>query len=111
MAELLGGLPVAGQIGLLGTLFLLPWAALIWAVRRIITGDLVTRQQLIDARQQTVDAQADRDHWRTAHDTQQQIALRHGMTLERLLSLAETGNHVMTQIQAGLQHRGPEEQR
>lgn len=97
MAELLGGLPV-GQVGLLGALVLTPWALLAFAVRRIVTGDLVARQHVIDTL-------ADRDHWRTAHDIQQQIALKHGMTLERLLVLAETGNHVMTEIQTGLQYR------
>ena len=99
MAELFG-LPV-GQLGLIGSLVLIPWALVAFGVRRIVTGDLVAQQQLADAR-------ADRDHWRTSHDIQQQIALKHGMTLERLLSLAETGNHVMTQIQAGLHYR-PEE--
>lgn len=103
MADLLGGLPV-GQIGLVAALILAPWTLLAFAVRRIVTGDLVARQQLVDTL-------ADRDHWRAAHDTQLQVSLKHGMTLERLLSLAETGNHVMSQIQAGLLHRDPEDHR
>lgn len=100
MGDLLGGMPV-GQIGILGALFLTPWGLLAFAVRRIVSGDLVARQQVLDSI-------ADRDHWRAAHDTQQQIALKQGMTLERLLALAETGNHVMTQIQAGLHSRADE---
>lgn len=98
MVDLLGGLPV-GQIGLVAGLILAPWTLLAFAVRRIVTGDLVARQQLVD----TI---ADRDYWRVAHDTQLQVSLKHGMTLERLLSLAEAGNHVMTEIQAAVtQHR------
>ena len=108
MAELLGGLPV-GQLGLLGTLLLLPWAALVWTVRRIITGDLVTRQQLLDARQQLQDKETDCAYWRTIADTAQQIGLKQGMTQERQLVIAESTLHVVNQIQAGLfRSEGPQ---
>jgi hypothetical protein len=96
VADALAGLPV-GNLGagaLVGIIALL-----------ILTGRLVPRQQLLDVRQQVLDVQADRDYWRTAHDTQQQIALKHGMTLERLLVLAETSDHALNQIQTGLQFR------
>lgn len=103
MGDLFAGLPI-GQLGLIGALVLLPWTLLAFVVRRIVTGDLVTRQQLLDE-------QAENAYLRTTLDTQLQVLLKLGMTAERLLGLAETGNHVMTQIQAGLQRRGPEEPR
>lgn len=59
----------------------------------ILSGRLVTRRQLQDV-------QADRDYWRQAHDTQQQISLKEGMTLERLLVLSETSAHALQEIQA-----------
>ena len=66
----------------------------------ILTGRLVTRRQLQDV-------QADRDYWRTAHDTQQQVTLKQGMTLERLLTLAEASEHALSAIQSGM-HRAEE---
>jgi hypothetical protein len=95
VGDVLSGLPVGGISAgaLVGLIVLL-----------ILRGNLVPRQQLIDARQQVMDAQADRDYWRAAYDTQQQIALKQGMTLERLLVLAETDSHALTQIQTGLTH-------
>lgn len=48
-----------------------------WITRRVLRGDLVPRQSLLDAL-------ADRDYYRTAHDTQQAITLKQGMTLEKL---------------------------
>lgn len=95
--DLLDGLPV-GQVGVLGILLLTPWALLAFAIRRIVTGDLVARAHLLDI-------QADRDHWRASADKWQEVSTRHGMTLERLLSLAEAGNHLMTEIQTAGQHR------
>lgn len=65
----------------------------------ILSGRLVTRRQLQDV-------QADRDYWRTAHDTQQQITLKQGMSVERLLVLSETSAHALQEIQAALNDRG-----
>lgn len=90
MEELLGGLPV-GQLGLLGALVLTPWALLAFVVRRIVTGDLVARQALLDV-------QADRDYWRAATDSLQGVTAKQGMTQERLLEYAETANHALTEI-------------
>jgi hypothetical protein len=65
----------------------------------ILSGRLVTRRQLQDT-------QADRDYWRTAHDTQQQITLKQGMSMERLLVLSETSAHALQEIQAAVSDRG-----
>lgn len=46
------------------------------------------------------DVVADRDHYRAASDRWQEVALKQGVTLERLLSLAETSAHALTEIQA-----------
>ena len=67
----------------------------IWLV---LTGKLVPQSQLEAM-------QADRDNWRTSHDTQQQITLTQGMSLERLLVLAETSAHALQEIQ-NAQERG-----
>lgn len=58
----------------------------------VLTGKLVPHSQLEDV-------QADRDSWRTSHDTQQQITLKQGVTLERLLVLAETSAAALQAIQ------------
>lgn len=84
MGDILSNLPVGNlSAGVLVALIVL----------LILTGRLVPRRQLMDA-------QADRDYWRTAHDTQQQVTLKQGMTLERLLVLAETSTHALQEIQA-----------
>lgn len=67
-----------------------------YIVRLVLKGKLVPRSQHEDVR-------ADRDHWRSANDTQQQIALKQGMTLERLLSLAEISAHALSALQTGIQ--------
>lgn len=55
-----------------GALFLgLCW----WITRRIVRGDLVPRQHLLDVQQ--------------SHATQQQITLEQGMTLEKLTAVTE----------------------
>lgn len=48
------------------------------------------------------DVLADRDHYREASDRWQEVALKQGVTLERLLSLAETSAYALTEIQSGL---------
>lgn len=79
-----------------------PWGLVVllagFFIWLVLTGKLVPRSQL-DV------MQADRDHWRTSHDTQQQISLTQGMSLERLLVLAETSAHALQQIQLA-QERG-----
>lgn len=87
MGDVLAGLPV-GDLSLAGIVFI--------AILLIFTGRLVTRQQLVDT-------QADRDHWRAIADKLTEAVLKQGMTLERLLSLAEADNHALSEIQAGLQ--------
>jgi hypothetical protein len=86
--ELLTGLPF-DDIGLAGILTVV--------VLLVLTGRLVSRQQLRDV-------QADRDYWRASADRWQDVSTRHGMTLERLLTLAETSNHALTEIQSALEH-------
>ena len=85
MGDVLTGIPV-GDISLAGLLAIV--------ILLVLTGRLVPRQQLLDV-------QADREHWRTAADRWQEVASKQGMSLERLLEMAETQNHVLTQIQAG----------
>lgn len=69
-------------------------ALVVIVVLLILVGRLVPRQQLLDV-------QADRDHWRTAAGKLQEAALKDGMTLERLLSLAEASDHLLRELQAG----------
>jgi hypothetical protein len=80
----LDGLPV-GQISA-GALVAL-------VVLMILTGRLVTRQQMLDLR-------ADRDKWEASATKWQEVSTTQGMTLERLLEYAETSNHALTEIQA-----------
>ena len=75
-------------------------ALLTLVVLLILSGRLVTRRQLQDV-------QADRDYWRTAHDTQQQVTLKQGMTLERLLVHAETTTHALQEIQTAVERETP----
>lgn len=56
--------------------------------------------------QQHREALADRDYWRSSADTWQKVATEHGITLEKhtatlekLLTYAETTQHVVTEIQ------------
>lgn len=79
------GVPV-GQIG--------AGALVAIIVLLILSGRLVPRQQLLDV-------QADRDHWRTAADKWQDVSTKQGISLERLLEMAEATNHALTEIQAG----------
>lgn len=81
-----------GQIGAGGLVALV--------VLLVLTGRLVTRRQLQDV-------QADRDYWRTAHDTQLQVTLKQGMSLERLLVHAETTTHALQEIQNAVDPREP----
>ena len=84
MAELLGGLPF-GQIS--------AGAILAVLVLSIILGKYPTPGQLRDA-------QTDRDKWRESAETWQRTATQLGMTLDKLVILAETTNHAMVDIRA-----------
>lgn len=83
MAGLLEGLPV-GNLGA-GALVCL-------IVMLILTGRLVPRQQLLDK-------QADNDKLWAALDDSQKAMHTYGMTMEKLLILAETTNHALVEIQ------------
>ena len=83
MAELLGGLAIAD----LGA-----GALLVIVVLMVLTGRLVTRQQLLDT-------QADRDKWRASADQWQASATKLGITMEKVVVLAEATNHALTDIQ------------
>lgn len=94
MGDLLAGLPL-GQLsaGALVTIIVI----------MILTGRLVTRQQLLDV-------QADRDRWHTAADGWQATATQNGISNEKLLVLAETTNHALVEIQqAGRRAGGGDE--
>lgn len=92
MAEFLAKLPLTNLgVGAIIVAFAL---AMAWLV---LKGELVAKQQLLDAR-------ADRDYWRAAHDTQQKIALQQGVTLERMLVQGETMLQVLHAIRAHAFH-------
>ena len=99
MVALLDGLPV-GQIG--------AGALLAFVVLLILTGRLVPRQQLLDARQQVLDARADRDQWRTTAEDWQKGTLTLGISMEKVVVLAEATNHALVEIQElAARDRGP----
>lgn len=79
-----------------------PWGVAIvlagFFIWLVLTGKLVPHSQLESM-------QADRDNWRTSHDTQQQITLTQGMSLERLLVLGETSAAALQALQ-NAQERG-----
>lgn len=90
MGDLVPSLPV-GQIS--------AGAIVALVVLLILTGWLIPRWVLRQVN-------ADRDYWRASADTWQKVATEHGMTLEkhtatleRLLTYAETTQHVVTEIQ------------
>jgi hypothetical protein len=58
----------------------------------ILVGRLVPRQSLQDMRE-------DRDKWRTTAEDWQRAATQLGMSMEKLLVLAETTNHALHEIQ------------
>ena len=58
----------------------------------ILVGRLVPRQSLLDMRE-------DRDKWRTTAEDWQKAASQLGMSMEKLLVLAETTNHALHEIQ------------
>lgn len=90
MIDALTGLPV-GQLGagaLVGVIVLL-----------ILTGRLVPRQQLLDARQQVLDARADRDQWMSTAQDWQKGTLTLGISMEKVVVLAEATNHALVEIQ------------
>lgn len=93
MGEILGGLPIAdwSAPALLGLFCLL-----------ILTGGIPTKRELRDT-------QAQRDKWEKAATDWQEVALKLGMSVERLLVLAETSNHALVEIQAVLQRPGDQE--
>lgn len=83
MSQLLEGIPVTGVgAGALVTLIVL----------LILTGRLVPRQQLLDK-------QAEVDKLWAANDASQAAMHTYGMAMEKLLVLAQTTNHALTEIQ------------
>lgn len=58
----------------------------------VLTGRLVPRQQLLDA-------QADRDKWRASAEDWQRGSLKLGMSMEKVVVLAEATNHALVEIQ------------
>lgn len=86
MGELLAGIPIGdwSAPALLGIFCLL-----------ILTGGIPTRRELKDT-------QARAEKWETAATEWQVVATKLGMSVERLLVLAETSNHALVEIQAVL---------
>lgn len=93
MGDLLSGLPL-GQVG--------AGALVSIIVVLILTGRLVPRQQLLDA-------QADRDKWRASAESWQSGMLTLGMSVEKVVVLAEATNHALVEIQelASRTNQGP----
>lgn len=93
MLDPLSALPVTswGAGGLLALCVLL-----------ILTGRLVPRQQMLDLRE-------DRDKWKATADDL--LAAHHelGMSVEKLLTLAETTHHALTEIQELAQRAADED--
>lgn len=58
----------------------------------ILVGRLVPRQSLLDMRE-------DRDKWRTTAEDWQRTATQLGMSMEKLIVLAETTHHALVEIQ------------
>jgi len=58
----------------------------------ILRGSLVTRRQLLDVME-------DRDKWRTSSEDWQRSSTQLSMSVEKLVVLAETTNHALTEIQ------------
>ena len=88
----------------LGSVPITTWGAgslLALCVLLILTGKLVPRQQMLDLRE-------DRDKWRAAAEEWQGVAMKQGMTLEKLVAGQETANHVLVEIQAAQQHAAGE---
>ena len=92
------GFPVWPAVGY-GTGWVLFASLSIWIVRRIITGDLVPRQQHLDKI-------AESEHWRESADKSQAAQHELGIgvhdlvrAVDRLISLGEASNHALTEIQ------------
>lgn len=98
----LSALPITGIS--VGSIALASWW---WIARLVLRGKLVPRQQLLDLT-------ADRDFWRETAGVQQEITLKQGMTLEKvvatnekLLVYAEGTQHVVEEIQRAGAGGGP----
>jgi hypothetical protein len=57
----------------------------------ILAGRLVTRAQLRDV-------QANADKWESSATKWQEVATKHGMTLDRLITYAETNDHMLREL-------------
>jgi hypothetical protein len=90
VGDLLAGLPI-GQISAGALLGL--WVLL------IMVGKLPTAGQVRDLRQQVADAHADRDKWRQSAEDWQRGTLTLGMSMEKVVVLAEATNHALVEIQ------------
>lgn len=80
-----------------------PWGGLVmlggFVTWLVLTGKLVPRSALKDK-------QSEADYLRTVVDKQLEVTLKQGMSLERLLVLAETSTHALAEIQAAMDPRG-----
>lgn len=100
MGDALTGLPI-GQLGAGALLGL--WVLL------VMLGKLPTPGQMRDMRQQILDVQADREFWRSSAEKWQEGTLKLGMSMEKVVVLAEATNHALVDIQrlaspAGQEH-------
>lgn len=104
MGGLIPGLSIGQTSVVVALLFAL--VTVCWTVTRmVLKGNLVARQQILDV-------QADRDHWRQAANDSQATAIKLGMSVEKLTTsverltvTAETSNHALVQIQAAVSER------
>ena len=100
MGNFLTGLPV-GSISAGALVLVICW----WITRLVLKGNLVPRQQIMDL-------QVDRDHYRKVADDSLAMATKLGMSVEKLTmsvekltASAETSNHALVEIQAAVTER------
>lgn len=104
VAGLIPGLSV-GQTSVVAALVFLLIGVLWTVTRMVLKGNLVPRQQILDL-------QADRDHYRKVADDSLAMATKLGMSVEKLtmsveklIASAETSNHALVEIQAAVTER------
>lgn len=90
--DLLSELPIWGQWSILGTLV----SIIVFVLVRVLQGELVPRKQL-DAVQKTADS------WQKAWETAMQVQASTTIVLERVNTLADTLEHVLTSLPAPTQ--------
>jgi hypothetical protein len=94
------GVPVGAFLGSLG-----PWAVTValglWVLRLVLTGKLVTRQQLLDKIEEC-------NLWRSTAERWQASAHEQGMAVVKLTASVDATNYALSQIQGELIRESPQ---